>query len=154
MNAALAAKRALVDSGLVDDASIVGCSPDEVAAIEASFGCALPESYRTFLLMMGKRAGGFMVGSDLFYDRLPRQRELAERLLEEAGTPSRIAPTDFVFCSHQGYQFLFFDAVQGPDPPVFHFMEGGTAAVRVSDTFSGWLMSAIDDEVSASRALR
>jgi hypothetical protein len=148
MNAALEAKRALVESGRADDSTIIGCSPDEVAAIEARFGCRLPKSYREFLMVMGKGAGRFMTGSDLFYDRLSEQRELAERLLQEVGADLRLGPTDFVFCSHQGYQFLFFDAARHPDPPVFHFIEGVTASVCVNDTFSAWLLRAVNDEIS------
>jgi len=79
VNAAPQPRQVLVESGLADDSTIVGCSPDEIAAIEASFGYKLPESYRDFLVVMGKRAGCFMVGSDLFYDRLSGQKKLGRR---------------------------------------------------------------------------
>jgi len=154
VNAASHARQVLVESGLADYSTIVGCSADEIAAIEARFGYKLPESYRDFLVVMGKRAGRFMIGSDLYYDRLSGQRKLAEALLQEAGTVLRLAPTHFVFYSHQGCQFLFFDAAEGPDPPVYRFIEGDIGTVRVNDAFSGWLLRAVNDEISAMAIVR
>lgn len=154
MRAAIEAKELLLKSGLANSANLLGCSAEEVAAVETAFGHALPESYKQFLFVMGKEAGDFMVGTDLFYEYLPGQRECAKELLAEAKAQYALKATDFVFCSHQGYQFLFFDAAESPDPAVYHYMELDPAPKRRSDSFSAWLTGAVKNHCARARAKR
>ena len=62
-----------------------GCSFEEVRELESRFTVTLPAVYKEFLLRMGRGAGAFMKGSDVFYPELLQVRRYAEELLREVG---------------------------------------------------------------------
>ncbi len=136
----------IIAGGLAVGDDISGCSPREIAALEAGFGRALPPGYRAFLARMGRGAGEFMQGTDMFLAHLGGLRDAAEALLAKSGSSTRLSSSDWVFAVHQGYQFLYFDAAAGDDAPVFHVMEG-EAAKPVAASFEDWLDGAISDEI-------
>jgi hypothetical protein len=110
-------------NGLAVCANMHGCSPEEIREVEGKFGVTLPAFYRCFLQKMGRRAGEFLVGSDVFYPQLLNLREYAEDLLRETRCSFSLGKEDFVFFVHQGYQFAYFRASDGDDPPVWYFYE-------------------------------
>lgn len=139
----------IIAGGLAAGDEIAGCTEPEIAALEAAFRRPFPASYRVFLAAMGKGAGEFMRGTDMFHEHLGGLRKAAERLMLESRSPAELRSSDWVFAVHQGYQFLYFDAAAGPDPQVFHVMEG-EAAKPVAASFSDWLDGAIADEIEGS----
>jgi hypothetical protein len=139
----------IIAGGLAAGDEIAGCTELEIAALEAAFGRPLPASYRVFLAALGRGAGEFMSGTDMFHDQLGGLRAAAETLIARSGSPAELKPSDWIFALHQGYQFLYFDAAAGPDPQVFHVMEG-EAAKPVAASFSEWLDGAIADEIDGS----
>ncbi len=129
-----------------------GCSPAEIAALEAACGFALPPSYRAFLAELGRGAGTFLRGTDLFYGALAAFGPASLREgVEALGPAFALPPRGFVFLSHQGYSYLWFDADGGDDPPVWVAAEGETAPQIVSPAFSAWLAGAADDEIALRR---
>jgi hypothetical protein len=56
-------------------------------------------------------------------------------------------PTHFVFLSHQGHEFLFFDCDGTEDPAVWSYREGDADPQPVARRFSMWLTACIVDEV-------
>jgi SMI1 / KNR4 family (SUKH-1) len=136
----------IITSGLAAGDEIAGCSEAEIRALEAAFGRQLPANYRAFLSVMGKGAGEFMRGTDMFHEHLGGLREAAGRLIAQSRSPAKLSASDWVFAVHQGYQLLYFDAAAGPDPKVFHVMEGEPAQ-PVAASFSDWLFGAIEDEI-------
>jgi hypothetical protein len=141
----------LVHGGLAKQDEILGCSSAEIDEIEdSSPGVRLPSVYRAFLESMGRSAGQFMRGTDLFYPEILGLRKIAEALLRECAVAWRLERQHFVFCSHQGYQFLFFDCTRGEDPPVWLFLEGETAPREVFPRFSEWLRRCVQDELGES----
>jgi hypothetical protein len=124
----------------------VGCSEEEIRQVEAAAGGTLPATYRSFLATLGRSAGEFMRGTDFLFPRLLSLRQLAESLLRQCGQRC-LRPEEFVFMSHQGYQFLFFDRLAGDDPPVFLFLEGDPEPRQVFSEFSGWLTGCVGDEL-------
>src|SRR5215467_11291282 len=98
----------LAAAGLFPGGRPSGCTPDEIARIEAKHGLALPLSYRRFLAAMGRSAGRFLVGTDFTYPRVLELKAGAEQLLVECDAKVALDSADFVFTLHQGYQFLFF----------------------------------------------
>jgi len=114
----------LIRSGRVRAEELSGCSESEVASLERDFGFRLPARYREFLLAMGHDAGPLLRGSRVSYKDLPRLRESFQELLEEDGSTFPIPREAFVFYMHQGYDFLYFLASGGDDPPVYQYVEG------------------------------
>ncbi len=102
---------------------ILPCTEDEVGTLEQQIGISLPGAYKEFLLWMGHRAGGFLRGSDCFYDSLPPLRAWAMRLLWENDYAEPLPEDAFVFSMHQGYLFYFVRVSEGDDPPVYFYSE-------------------------------
>lgn len=145
-----AAKTKLIQSGLAEIDTTIGCSEQEIASVEEAFSLSLPKEYRDFLRMMGREAGKFLVGTDYSFPTLLEFREDAERLLIENHADFGLSLTNFVFMFHQGYTFLFFDCKNGSDdPPVFLYTESEAAVRQVGESFSEWLNVAIEDDIVA-----
>jgi hypothetical protein len=149
------ARNRLLEAGLANPACFVGCTETEIKSLEDRFSVRLPKCYRGFLKAMGRAAGEFLGGSDYCWGELPGFRKAAEDLLRGLSAGVKLSDKHFVFLFHQGYTFLFFDCHESPDdPPVHMFTETGREPVRISDTFSDWLMMAVEDDIAATRDLR
>ena len=140
--------RLLQDAGLVQ--GVRGCTPEEIAQVEAQARLTLPATYKDFLSHLGVSAGRFLQGSDFAVTQLPGANRHARELVQSAG--SVLPPTAFVFLMHQGYEFLFFDTAEGGDPEVFRFEEGGDIQ-KVGMTFSTWFLQTANDEIRVWRNL-
>jgi hypothetical protein len=122
-----------------------GCSDAALVAFQRHHGLELPEAYLRFLVVVGMNSGEFLQGSDLRFEQLHSLQSEAQELLNDDDGPT-LPENAFVFCSHQGYQFLFFRVGQGPDPQVHHYLEGDREFKTVAPTFSDWLVQAVRDE--------
>lgn len=131
----------LLNRGLVKRGELRGCSNRETGKLEAEFGFRLPSEYVHFLKLIGKGAGSFLLGTSIFYRDLPSLRESAEELLVESGSTFVLPKSAFVFCSHQGYQFMYFDALPySEDPPVFYYLENDLKPNVRWPSFTAFLM--------------
>lgn len=110
----------------------IPCTGGEVQELEKALGHRLPEAYRAFLFWMGHSGGGFLRGSDCFYEQLRDIQIFAKELLEEDQFGGVLPEEAFVFFMHQGYQFNFFCFNEGEDPPVYVYRE----EIPVQTTFS------------------
>jgi hypothetical protein len=144
----------LLSSGIADEGTVRGCSPEEIKKLEKETGLGLPERYREFLLTCGNGAGGFMVGSDWQYAKLFSLRKGAQSLLKRCKVDFDLPAGAFVFIMHQGYQFLYLDCANGDDPPVYLFIEGSDPFRRVYESFSSWFAGCVEDEIVALRKLQ
>ena len=136
----------LVRRAVVTENTLQGCSAEEIEEIAASVGRRLPLAYREFLAKMGRGAGVFYVGTDLFYPRLLGITEAARELVAE-DEASVVLPEDAIaFMMHQGYQFMFVRAGEGDDPPVYNYREQGGEFVKKADQLSQFLLDAAYDE--------
>lgn len=140
-------------AGLAAADTTRGCTAQEVAEVEATLRVRLPNAYREFLGLCGKQAGEFLSGTGWTFPAILALKESAATLLSECGTQQKLSPSDFVFATHQGYQFLFFDCQSGQDPPVFRFVEGDQSAQQVFDSFSTWFLQCAEDEIAAHAEL-
>jgi hypothetical protein len=132
--------------GIASPEEIQGCTKEEVEEIQAYAGVKLPAIYLDFLYTMGRGAGNFFKGSDMFYPSLLGLRKAAEELLSEEGASFSLPKDAFVFLMHQGYQFLFFRTLGcSDDPPVYHYMEGEGAPRKISRSFSRFLIESIKE---------
>ena len=149
-----AAQIKLIEAGLGVDGDFKGCTEEEIRSVEDLFGIRLPLSYRGFLRVMGHGAGDFLIGSDYSFPKMLGFRDGAEELLRQMQSGFTLSATSFVFISHQGYNFLWFDCSgQAVDPAIFLITELEKEPRKVAESFSAWLLSAVDDDITAYREL-
>jgi hypothetical protein len=141
------AARRMVAEGIASPDTMSGCEAAEINRLEAKVGVTLPAAYRFFLMVMGRGAGTFLVGTEWTIETLPLLQSVGLHLLEESGAESSFPDTGFVFASHQRYQFLFFDCADGEDPPVHHYMERDTTSHRVDNSFTTWLIQTVEEYI-------
>ena len=124
--------------------NLIGCSNKEIAKIEDLYGIELPQTYKDYLLAMGKSADDYMKGSSVFYDEIFDLKDGSSRLLQENDFKS-LPENAFVFWMHQGYQFAFFYLNEGDDPPVYFYYEGANDRefVRKEESLTDFLKKQI-----------
>jgi hypothetical protein len=145
----------LAEAGLAFPGDFQGCTEQEVLSIEEHFRIQLPRCYRDFLTVMGRYAGDFLVGSDYSFPKLVQIGEGAVALLRRCLPRFTLPRTAFVFFSHQGYTYEWFKCqYRDDDPPVVMFTELEREPRMISNSFSAWLLSAVDADIAASRALQ
>jgi SMI1-KNR4 cell-wall len=142
-------KNQLIELKLVKPDELVGCTRDEVSAIEQQLGIPLPLAYQEFLLSMGHSAGQFLRGSDCFFKHLPQLQEWAIDLLQENNFAQSLPEDAFIFFMHQGYQFSFFRVSEGADPPTYSYSEetDETSFIKSHESFSEFLATEVEIHV-------
>lgn len=133
----------LIDAQICKRGEVKGCSLEEVALLERSAGLSLPLQYREFLLGVGKGAGKFFHGTDIFLPALNGLKEEAVNLLKENEEDFSLPKDAFVFSMHQGYEFSYFNTSEGDDPPVYQYVEGNGPPVLTWKSFSEFLNDSI-----------
>lgn len=138
----------LVAAGLVDDDEpLVGLSAAEISQFEDRFHVKLPAIYKNYLSVMGRSSGEFNSGSNFWYPEVLDFKKNASDLLSRRLPGFVLSDHDFVFGTHQGYQFWYFDTRAGDDPPVFYYIEGDAPPVKKFDHFSELLEAMLQDHV-------
>ena len=145
---ALVAKRtlisAIVDAGLCQRHEAQGFSPDEIAQIQNELGLILPAQYKEFLSAIGRGAGQYFRGTDMFGSVIRELNQMAVDHLVENKEPFSLPRTLFVFSMHQGYQFDYFDTAEGiDDAPVYQYVEGRGAPLLTWKSLSEFLLASI-----------
>ncbi|WP_082591422.1 SMI1/KNR4 family protein [Duganella sp. Root198D2] len=133
----------LVDAGICHLDEVRGVTPEEVARLEANIGKSLPSEYREFLSGVGRGAGRFLNGTDIFFAALDGLREDAIQLLRENEEDASLPDDAFVFSMHQGYEFTYFKISDGDDPPVYQYVEGNGSPSLAWNSFNDFLVDAI-----------
>ena len=107
----------------------VGCSSEEVTALEQEVGYPLPEAYRQYLFWMGNDYQGIFSGCDWFVgDAIPNTAYLPE-LHSDNGIKFALPAHYLAFFSHQGYLAAWFTLPKiSENPPCYFFSEGGSSA--------------------------
>ncbi|MBS1508886.1 MAG: SMI1/KNR4 family protein [Bacteroidetes bacterium] len=102
--------------------SIEGLNDKEINQLEIESKIKLPNAYKEFLKLFGKKSGQ-MLGSYLTErHKLSRNRESAKiaSIDELDNKQVEIKDSYFFFAQWQGYNFFFFDCAEGKeDPPVY-----------------------------------
>jgi len=139
-------KNQLIELKLVRQDELLGCTRDDVIAIEQKLGISLPRAYQEFLLSMGHSAGQFLRGSDCFFKHLPQLQEWGVELLQENNFAESLPEDAFIFFMHQGYQFSFFLVSEGADPPTYSYCEGTneTSFIKSHKSFSKFLATEVE----------
>ena len=129
---------------------IYGTTPEEIADLEVNVGKRLPSRYREFLLGIGRGAGRFLNGRDIFLAALRGLREEAIGLLKENKEEVELQDDAYVFSMHQGYEFTYFNFSEGDDPPVYQYVEGNGPPTLAWNSFSDFLKEAISQYAQLS----
>jgi hypothetical protein len=124
---------------------LLPCSEEEILKLEEHIGRELPQAYKEYLATMGKYSGIVNAGTDCFYEDLFELNQDALELLLQNKIEIQLSDDAFVFCMHQGYQFLFFKLDEGENPPVYGYSEGNVAPnfEMLCDSFSNYLMEVV-----------
>lgn len=136
----------LINFGLATKEDIQGCTINEVSNLEAKYG-NLPDSYRGFLLELGKGAGELMQGTDIFNRCLNDLNIDAIELLEENEEEFELPGDAFVFSMHQGYEFLYFNLSDGDNPVVYQYVEGEGAPTMEWNSFSEFIYESLNQHI-------
>lgn len=140
----------VIDSGLSSWFAMQECWSLEIKGVETHFNIKLPTIYKDFLKKMGKGAGKFMQGTDFFYHNLFDNRKAIEEVLELENFPFSLQESYFVFSSHQGYNFFFFDTNEDAyNPPVYVYQEGELKFEKVDETLTAFLQRLLEEQITA-----
>lgn len=126
-----------------------GLTSTQIREIEDFYNVKLPKEYIYFLKSMGKDGGGFLRGEDVFIDRIFELREYANDLLTEDESDFILKPEHFVFYSHQGYIFAFFDTLNyDEDSSIYFYFEGDLKPTVKYKSFKHFLKDRVKSQQS------
>ncbi len=125
---------------------ITPCTADDIMELEGRVGFSLPAAYKEFLTWMGRRSGGFMIGTDFGYTELLGANEAAIELLNESQSMETLPEDAIIILFHQGYTFDFIRATEGDDPPVYSYSEtkNEDRFVKLSSHYSEYLLDLME----------
>ncbi|WP_165763238.1 SMI1/KNR4 family protein [Flavobacterium sp. AJR] len=126
---------------------IEGLDNEKIKAIENYYKVSLPLEYKLFLEKMGKTGDKFLRGEHCFYDRIFELREYANELLEDDNSEFKLKKEHFVFYSHQGYIFAFFDTSLEENPPIYYYFEGDLEPKIKYDSLSSFLEEQLENHI-------
>jgi len=138
----------LRESTIGEDGDIKGCDSVEIQKIEQKEDVSLPAAYVLFLQEIGKSAGDFLRGDDLYFPDMIGLKSGAKELIKESDATVELTDSDFVFADHHDYVYLYFDTNHSEDPPVYRYIEGDEEPEKVFEHFSEWVESSVQDEIS------
>ncbi|WP_147129423.1 SMI1/KNR4 family protein [Nocardia ninae] len=121
---------------------ITGCTADEVAEVVSSApdGFPIPDEYLAFLEILGRGAGGFFVGTDLFFPSLLAANEAAADVSSGPGETLSLQNRFFIG-HHQGYKVYYFDP---GSEAVYAYQEGCPENQRLANSFLCFLRQAFE----------
>jgi hypothetical protein len=126
---------------------IEGIDNQRISEIEKYYNVSLPVEYKIFLEKIGKTADKFLRGEDCFYDRIFELRGYANELLVDDNSEFKLKKEHFVFYSHQGYIFAYFDTSLEGNPPIYYYFEGDLEPKIKYDSFSNFLEKQFDSHI-------
>jgi hypothetical protein len=122
---------------------VVGLSQGEVEEVRVSQGVEeLPLEYRRFLGLMGRRAGGMLAGTDLFY---PAILAMKNSLDDFPVVRDLVASTSdsLILGMHQGYQVYVVTDVSSSNPKVLMYEEDEDDPVSEWESFTDFLRAEV-----------
>ena len=137
----------LVERGLATEKNLVPCTPEEVAQVrETQDVDRLPPLYEDFLMRMGRRAGGLLRGTSVFYPGIVKFAGEMRNLLRENKVEHLVVPGSILLGMHQGYELYWLE----PGGQVHRYIETET------DVHESWpgLLTFLLDEIERHLELR
>jgi hypothetical protein len=98
----------------------LGCTEQEIEALEARFSLRLPSAYREYLQWIGREAGAFMRGMPCFYPEILEAQEKAKELLQRDHAPLPLPEDALVTAFFPDQSFTFIRCSEGENPPLYY----------------------------------
>jgi SMI1 / KNR4 family (SUKH-1) len=139
----------MIEQGLATERELLGCSVTEIENLEAKYEIKLPESYKKFLMKMGKNSGRLVDPNEFAIDYNSVMKMTEERRqqiddcklelkleLESASALDKAKleleeiieipdKTLLVLCRLPSCEFYLIEANGGDDSPVFYYDDEG-----------------------------
>ncbi len=146
----------LIEAGIADSDNVSGCTDQLIANIESSFNIKLPDSYKTFLKLMGEQAGAFYDDFGIFnivsIEALEDTRKQAQSYLLDYANYT-LKPTDFVFADMGTLTYLWFDTASVPEPPVQMLDDGDEEVKTPFNSFLEFLNVVANEQLECAAIL-
>jgi hypothetical protein len=144
--------RRITDAAASASGRVVGCSLDDIAALEQRYDIVLPEDYRAVLLALGRRADGFLDREEFefYYDQLLDLTQKVRELVGRRSTLHRypdLPMSAFVIRARYLEQFELILCSAGEKTPVHYFNTHNGAIVPVYSSVASWLETLCNDEL-------
>jgi hypothetical protein len=135
----------------IDSSELVGCTSEEVQALERKYNIILPDSYKSFLLKMGKVNHLVDINEySIDYDSVLRmtEREIevideVKREIEEEGLDETVTELPknalLILGRCDGSQFYLIISEGGDDSPVYYYNSDDDVIKKEHDSFWGVL---------------
>lgn len=131
--------------------NIEGIDSDKITKIERFYNVSLPQDYKYFLENMGKTGDKFLRGEDCFYDRIFELKGYANELLADDNSQFKFKKEHFVFYSHQGYIFAFFDTSLIDKLPIYYYYEGDLEPKIKYDSLASFLQDYLNNHINIAK---
>jgi hypothetical protein len=141
----------LITAEIAAPDEIVGCTEEDLRAVALISPGPLPSGYLSFLRALGRGAGRFLGGQDVFYPRLLDLTDRAKDILDNWEEGRLPLPAQAFVCSMRyGDQFLFFYADGQSDNPQLHHYYIERGFFRPATSFWNW----IEEELRLAEQVR
>ena len=143
----------LIESGVAKLDEIVGCSEEEIRALEEKYSIELPASYRWYLSEMGKQSGRLFTHDhlDVFYSDVfgmteRRRSDIADYPEEQL---IQLPQDALIIAGRLGEQFQFIRCGSSDDSPVWYFGEWDENPTQSHSSVIYWLYTFLDEAEAA-----
>jgi hypothetical protein len=131
-----------------DDSSFVGCSYEEIKILEEKYNLSLPNTYKSFLLKMGKKSGNLVDKNEfkidyesvlcLTEDEINFINKVKQEILDEGADETVLElPKNALLILKRcdGSQFYLIIAEGGADSPVYYYNSDNEVIKKEFDSF-------------------
>jgi SMI1 / KNR4 family (SUKH-1) len=134
----------MTETGVIDPSEIEGCTDKEIYALEKKYNLALPASYKSFLLYLGKSASTLVDRKEysIDYAAVLRMTEYERRIIQECKEedPSEDIldlPENalLILGRSDGSQFYYILAEGGEDSEVYYYNSDTEIIKKEYDSF-------------------
>jgi len=142
-------KNALFSSGIAQDYQLVGCSEQELCAIEEKYG-KLPIAYKQIMSLLGGRAVRLVnrYEFEFYIDQIPALNERIvqniKQAVEEGEQVAELPDNAFFICSRYGDDLMFILANGSDDSPVYVWQYNGKFE-QINTSIWEWMEDWIKD---------
>lgn len=119
----------------------VGLSEVEILELEEQFGVVFPNAYKEFLSLFGKDSGHLLKSYWVTVNKLALNKESALDASEDELSGQKVEVKDnwFFFAQWQGYNFFFFECMEGMEDPAVYMLDDSPYIAMYKDSFTQFI---------------